>query len=126
MSTQIGKGVVTQPDSSDESVRKATGRGWEEWLDLLDTAGAASLDHKGIVKLVADQGVSAWWQQQVAVNYEKMRGLRERHETPDGYQLSKSKTVAAGIDQLFEAWNDSDLRRRWLPEPVEIRKATPG
>jgi|SRR5690625_447665 len=126
MSTSTIKGVVAQPTSSDESVRKATGKSWAQWLELLDAAGAAGLDHKGIVELVAAEGIDAWWQQHVTVNYEKMRGLREKHETPDGYQVSKSKTVNADAGRLFDAWNDDGMRARWLEEPVEIRKATPG
>ncbi len=34
---------------SSESVREATGRGWQEWLEALDAAGAADWKHKEIV-----------------------------------------------------------------------------
>ena len=39
---------------SDEAIRRRTGRGWEEWFDLLDEWGAAERPHKEIARWVAD------------------------------------------------------------------------
>ena len=39
------KGQMLERISSD-SLREATGRGWDEWLKTLDAAGAADWDHK--------------------------------------------------------------------------------
>ena len=54
------------------------------------------------------------------------RGLREKHERPEGYSVSASKTIAARASALFKAWNDSKIRYKWLADPITIRKATPG
>ena len=35
-----------------------------------------------------------------------------------------SKTVNAGIDDLWRAWDDAATRQRWLPEAVTVRKAS--
>ena len=37
---------------SSESVREGTGRGWQDWLAVLDAAGAADWDHKQIASSV--------------------------------------------------------------------------
>ena len=37
-----------------------------------------------------------------------------------------SKTVDVPIETLYEAWRDDEVRRRWLPEPFAVRKATPN
>jgi uncharacterized protein YndB with AHSA1/START domain len=112
--------------TSDEAVRAATGRSWAEWFALLDEAGAASLDHKGIVARVgAEPGVSAWWQQSVTVAYERARGLRQKHQTTGGFEAGASKTIAAAPEAVFEAWHDDQRRAEWLPDPITIRKATP-
>ncbi|HEV2088593.1 MAG TPA: hypothetical protein VGR21_09800, partial [Cryptosporangiaceae bacterium] len=60
-----GNGEQTLARVSSESVRQATGRGWPEWLETLDAAGAAGWDHKGIVAhLEAEHpGVGSWWRQ---------------------------------------------------------------
>ena len=61
----------------------------------------------------------------IAVGYEQERGLRAKHERPDGYAISRSKTIAVPLDELFEAVEDAKQRRRWLKETITIRKATP-
>ena len=40
---------------SDEAIRRRTGRGWEEWFDLLDEWGAAERPHREIARWVADE-----------------------------------------------------------------------
>jgi uncharacterized protein YndB with AHSA1/START domain len=115
-----------KPSVSDAAVTAATGHGWAEWFSLLDAAGAATMDHRGIVAhLGANHEIDAWWRQSVAVAYEQARGLRDRHQTPAGYQVSGSKTVGVPVERLFDAWHDESLRAQWLPgEAITIRRAT--
>ncbi|OIP31465.1 MAG: hypothetical protein AUK47_22395 [Deltaproteobacteria bacterium CG2_30_63_29] len=63
---------------SNEAVEEATGRGWPAWMAFLDARGGASLEHRGIVALLAGEGgvESGWWQQTIAVSYEKATGHR--------------------------------------------------
>ena len=114
------------PQISDEAVRSKTGKDWSEWFDILDAAGAAAMSHKEIVAyLNQEHGVGPWWQQMVAVSYEQARGLRDRHEMPGGYQISRSKTIAAPVSALYDAWQDEATRQSWLGDaPLTIRKAT--
>ncbi len=115
MSDDLDPAVVT--NTSSEAVEKATGKPWDEWMRLLDEAGGRSMDHRQLVAhLSQHEGVSFWWQQQVAVAYEKSRRLRQTHEMPDGYQISRSRTLVAPVERVFEAWADEATRRRWLPE----------
>lgn len=119
-------GPATKPTISDEAVSTATGKSWDEWFRLLDEAGAGQMTHKEIVALLEPYDhVSGWWQQSIAVAYEKARGLRETHEHADGYSVSASKTIAAGAEAVFAAWQDEATRTRWLADQMTIRKATP-
>jgi len=112
---------------SDEAVRAKTGKSWDEWLAILDAAGAKTLGHKEIVALVGQHGAGPWWRQMVTVTYEQARGLREKHQTATGYTANASRTIGVSVDRLFEAWSDASLRGRWLPDAeLTIRKATPG
>jgi len=113
---------------SDEAVRAKTGKTWDEWLSILDAAGARSMGHKEIVALLSDQhGVGSWWRQMITVTYEQARGLREKHQTASGYTANASRTIGVPVGRLFEAWSDAALRSRWLPDAeLTIRKATPG
>ena len=110
----------------EDAVRKATGKDWSEWFALLDKAGANKLNHQEIVAVVHRQfGVGSWWQQMVTVAYEQARGLRDKHQKPDGYEISGSKTIAVPLAELFNAWQEPKQRRRWLADAGFIlRKAT--
>jgi uncharacterized protein YndB with AHSA1/START domain len=104
---------------SDESIRARTGRGWEEWFDLLDEWGATELGHTEIARRVASEldGESLGWNSQaITVSYERARGLREVGERSDGFAISAQKTVAAQVDEVFDAFVDPALRAAWLPD----------
>lgn len=111
----------------DDAVGAATGMSWPEWFAILDAAGAKKMTHKEIVAyLQGQQDVGDWWQQMVTVGYEQARGLREKHQMPDGYQVSASKTIAVPLARLYAAWEDEAARKRWLGRRSHtVRKATP-
>src|SRR5262245_45403402 len=95
----------------DAAVQARTGKTGAEWFALLDKAGADQWPHKQIAAyLYDDLGCPGWWNQMVAVGYEQERGLREKHERPEGYQVSRSKTIAAPASAAFSAWYDKRQR----------------
>ena len=109
---------------SDEAIRRRTGRGWEEWFDLLDKWGAAERQHKEVARWVAEEHrIDGWGAQAVTVTYERARGLRAVGEGPDGFTITASKTVAVPVGRLYEAFVDESLRERWLPQ-AELSKRT--
>lgn len=115
------------PTTSDAAVQKATGKAWQQWLALLDKAGAKKMTHKEIVAwLHAKHEMSAWWEQMVTVTYEKARGLREKHQTTSGYQVSVGRTLNVPLATLWKAWADPRRRARWFPEKLTVAKATPN
>ena len=112
--------------TSDERIRERTGRGWEEWFDLLDDWGATERTHREIARRVAEQqGIHplAWNAQAVAGSYEKARGLREPGQHEDGFTVTASKTVAVPVERLYAAFVEPALRERWLPG-AELRERT--
>lgn len=109
---------------SDDAVKAKTGKTWSEWFKLLDNAGAKKMSHREIVAVANKHGAGSWWQQMVAVTYERARGLRDVHEKPGGFEISVSRTVAAPIAKTYKAWADEKTRKKWLPSNATIRKAT--
>jgi len=102
---------------SDAAVKAGTGRDWAAWFAALDRAGAATLDHKGIVAILTDaHGVPRWWRQMVAVEYERARGLRAPHETATGYSVAVSKTLAISLPKLYAATARDATRAKWFPK----------
>lgn len=114
------------PGPGDAAVKRETGRDWKGWKALLDAEGAASLDHKGIVSLLSRRhGLSPWWQQTVAIGYERLSGIRERNQPAALYQVGVSRTVAAALPRLWAAWAEPRTRARWLGRVrLVVRKAT--
>ena len=105
--------------TSDEAIRERTGRGWEQWFDLLDEWGAAELSHRDVARRVAAElGIHplAWNAQAITASYERARGLREVGEHEDGFTVTASKTVAVPVERLYAAFVDGEQRARWLPD----------
>ena len=113
---------------SDEVIRRNTGRGWDEWFDLLDAWGAVRRPHPEIARWLEEHAVGGWWAQGVTVAYEQARGLRDPGQRRGGlYEVNASKTVAVPVERLYEAFADPALRGRWLPAAAfEIRTARPA
>jgi uncharacterized protein YndB with AHSA1/START domain len=104
----------------------ATGRTNAEWFAVLDEWGAAERTHAEIARWLAKQpGVSSWWSQMLTVAYEQARGRRVRHQRPDGFTITASKTVAVPVGDLFAAFTDEAHRAQWLPgAKLTVRTAT--
>jgi activator of Hsp90 ATPase-like protein len=103
-----------------ESVREATGRGWEEWLEVLDAGGAAEWDHKETVAYLEREHpeVSGWWRHALTVGYERARGKRAVGETAAGFQVGVQRSVAA---TAAEAWDLITARPElWLGEGASV------
>jgi hypothetical protein len=109
-----------------KAVQARTDKSWAKWLTVLDKAGGKKMDHASLARYVHEQyGIPGWWAQMVTVGYEQARGLREKHQKPEGYEISRSKTINVGVSALFAAWQDKRRRERWLPKtPLTIRRAT--
>ena len=102
--------------TSDESMRRATGKGHGEWFAILDTWGATGHTHSEIASwLNAEHGVPGWWSQNITVNYERARGMRRPGQMADGFSVSVSRTIAAEPDRVLAAFTDAAIRERWLP-----------
>lgn len=63
---------------SDEAVLAKTGKGWEEWLRILDEWGMEEKGHTLTAKhLQEEYGFGPWWAQAVTIRYEWERELRQ-------------------------------------------------
>jgi hypothetical protein len=111
--------------TSDEAIRERTGRGWEEWFDLLDGWGAAELSHREIARRVAAElGIDplAWNAQAITISFERARGLREVGQREHGFAATASRTVAVPVERLFDAFAAvPELRERTATRPRSAR-----
>ena len=105
------------PPRSSEALRRTTGRDRGEWFEVLDAWGAGGRPYREIAAyLRKEHGLSNWWAQKLIVEYEEARGFRDPGVRPDGsFEVGASKTIEAGEQAVFDAFEDSDARERWLP-----------
>jgi uncharacterized protein YndB with AHSA1/START domain len=119
---------VADPGMTDTAIATGSGEGWDHWFRLLDGWGAAERSHTDIARYLRQaHGVDGWWAQAVTVGYERARGLRARHQTSRGFEVSVSKTIPAPRDEVWTAVLEPRRRRRWL-EPGDLgsrRRAGP-
>lgn len=114
--------------ASEAALRKATGRGWEEWLSVLDRWGAKTRKHGEIADFLRnDLGAPDWWTQTITNGFERTRGIRAKHQQADGFTIYASKTVGVSLDALFEAFLDDAKRAAWLADgSMSVRSLQAG
>jgi hypothetical protein len=91
---------------SPQSIEKATGRSWDEWLALFDSIGASSLTHKEITTKLIEMGITIpWWTQMATVAYEQHIGRRVPGQLCDGkFAVSVNKTLNGTMDDAITLW----------------------
>ncbi len=107
-----GRTWVAEPEMSDTAVREATGRGWDEWCDLIEAWPGHAEGHTAIAAHLQDaQGLDGWWAQTVTVGYERITGIRLPYQRADGtFTAGKSKTVTVDAAELRRALLDDAAR----------------
>lgn len=101
-SSAAGRTWVASPEMSDDAVHAATGRGWDEWCDLIDAWPGHADGHAAVARHLQDEyEVDGWWAQTVTVGWERITGVRLPHQMPDGtFTANKSRTVTVDADLL--------------------------
>jgi hypothetical protein len=113
---------------SDDKVKELTGKRWEAWFSILDRWGARERKHGETVRCLMDEyHVPGWWAQSITYWYERTRGIRLKHQQPDGFTIYASKTIAVPIGVLFDAFVNPRSRKKWLTgATMSLRTSQPG
>src|ERR1044071_290578 len=103
---------------SDKLIVEKTGKTMEDWFKILDKRGAKKKTHPEIFKLVSDEkgleSLGQWNHNLLTTTYEWNRGLKERGQRNDGFEVSVSRTFNKPVKILFEYWSDEKKRLSWL------------
>jgi hypothetical protein len=107
----------SEPEMAEETLREATGRGWDEWCEVLDAWPGHGGGHTAIAThLREEHGVEGWWAQTITVGYERITGLRLPHQQPDGtFTAGKSRTVTVDVKLIREMLLDDEARADLFP-----------
>lgn len=106
-----------EPEAGEDAVVAATGKGWEDWCDIIDAWPGHTEGHTAIAAyLGAEHGVDMWWSQQITGGYERITGLRLPYERPDGtFTAGKSRTLNVDGNALRSLLLDADARTDLFP-----------
>lgn len=106
------------------SVLKHTNKNWDQWIQILNKAGAATLTHKEIVShLKTKYKLSAWWQQLVTSCYEIHIGRKIPGQNSKGlYQTTVTKVFYIEQKKLWKLITSELGISIWLKplSPVKI------
>ncbi|NLT27071.1 MAG: hypothetical protein GXX90_10600 [Microbacteriaceae bacterium] len=116
-----------------KALETGSGIAWDDWVEWLDSIGAAELDHaemaKRVLARIVETGRSKspeWWAQGVTVAYEQRIGRRQPGQRCDGsFSATASKTVAGDMDAVLARWSaEYDAVVELAGVPVEREPAT--
>ena len=102
---------------SEEKVKAATGRGWMGWFSILNKMNANTMPHKDVAKRLREEyDAPRWWNQMIAVEYERARGGRKKNERAGGtFAVNVTKVMPVSLSKLFAAATNEKTRRNWFP-----------
>jgi uncharacterized protein YndB with AHSA1/START domain len=98
------------------SVFKATGKGWAEWIDLLDKSGARTWTHQEIVAFLKKRHkLGPWWQQWVTSGYESAIGRRIEGQNAKGeYAITTTKSLPLNVKTVWKILISDAGQAIWL------------
>lgn len=119
---------ASRPELDDQAIRDATGRGWNEWRDLIDADIGRDAGHGRIAAGLQERhGLDGWWAQSVTVGYERITGIRLPHQRLDGsFTASKSRTFEVDVEALRAMLLDDASRRDLFPGIDTTLRSKPG
>ena len=126
--SHTGRAWVSEPEVSNDAVVEATGRGWDEWCDLIEAWPGRADGHTAIAShLEFEHDVDGWWAQTVTGGYERIAGLRLPHQMPDGtFTANKSKTITADAEIIVEMLRHPDDHTALFPGHETELRSRPG
>lgn len=119
---------VSEPEHTDTAVRDATGRGWDEWCDLIEAWPGHTDGHAAVAShLRSTHSVDGWWSQAVTGGWERITGRRLPNQMADGtFTASRSRTVTVDHAALRAALLDEEDRRDLFPGEVTELRSRPS
>jgi activator of HSP90 ATPase len=107
---------------TDEAVKKATGKMWEEWIQFLNKKGADKMTHTEIVAVLYKKHIEkGWWAQNVANGYEKSKGKRTVGDTQIGYEVGVRKTFPMSVKKAWEFVTSKKGVAIWLGDEINLK-----
>ncbi|HSE41845.1 MAG TPA: SRPBCC domain-containing protein [Acidobacteriota bacterium] len=105
---------------TNEAAKKATGKTLEQWFRELDAWDGLTKGRRSINVYLNEQKIDPWWCTTIAVEYEKKHNVRKKDGLFEGYFVCSTKTIAAPVEKVFEAWSNIALLSQWFGNSAKV------
>jgi len=113
--------------SSNESLKIATGKDWLEWILILDAALAFDLKKDQIAaRIQAKYKLEHAWAVKIADGYSEAMGLEDKTIKLTGSELTVTLTINASLQLVEQAFIEPALLSSWFRENLSLVKRNPG
>lgn len=109
--------LATDHPVTDAACKAATGRTFKQWHAMFDELGGPSVGRRNLTRFMYDDHKVAdwWWCTTTVVEYEKLKGQPNKKDGLfEGYGICVTKSIAAPLDALWEAWTDNAKLSKWF------------
>ena len=97
-----------------DGAKAATGKTLEQWFAELDKMDGLKMGRRAINNHLYEQKLDPWWCATIAVEYEKHHDQRKKDGLYEGYFVCSTKTVAAPVADVYQAWTTDDGLSKWF------------
>lgn len=119
---------AADPGLADDKLAAATGRGWDQWCDVIDAWPGRIAGHTAVAAhLRDDHGVDGWWAQAVTVGWERITGARLPHQMADGtFTANRTRTVTVDVETLRALLVEDEGRASLFPGLATTLRSKPS
>ena len=109
--------IASDHPLTDEACKAATGKTFPEWFAVIDGLGGPAIGRKPVNDhLYGELKIDMWWIATINNLYEAQKAVVEKDGRAKGFNICVTKTVAAPLDKLYNAWTDPALLAKWFGE----------
>jgi uncharacterized protein YndB with AHSA1/START domain len=92
-----------------------TGKTLKQWFAMLDGIDGVKQGRRQCVQMLCtEHQLDEWWAVTVAIEYERAKQVLEKDGRPKGYSICSTKTVAAPLERVYQAFGEAQILSRWL------------
>ncbi len=99
---------------TNQATKAATGKTLDQWYLELDKIDGLKQGRRAINSHLNEQKVDPWWCTTISIEYEKHHDVRKKDGLYEGYFICSTKTIAAPVADVFEAWSSGEKLSQWF------------
>src|SRR5689334_7154284 len=97
--------IQSQFPFTDEACKAATGKTISEWNAVLEAFGGLPKGRRDLTQhLYTEYKMDLWWATTITVEYEALKGQKEKDGLLKGYFICSTKTITAPVEKVYKAW----------------------